>query len=139
MPRTDPLTKAQAALRDHAMTYPQAAEDFPWGHLAVKVKGKAFVFLALFDDVLSMSAKLPVSATWALSFPFAKPTEYGLGKHGWVTCKFAAGDAVPVELLSEWIDESYRAVAPKKVVAQLEAGEEAPPPKARGRKKRPAK
>jgi hypothetical protein len=29
---------------------------------------------------------------------------------------------VPVELLKLWIDESYRAIAPKRLVAELDAG-----------------
>ena len=29
-------------------------------------------------------------------------------------------DEVPVDLLEEWIDESYRAVAPKTLVKQLD-------------------
>jgi hypothetical protein len=77
--------------------------------------------------------KLPVSNAQALSLPFAEPTGYGMGKHGWVTAGFRAGDAVPLDLLREWIDESFRAVAPKKVVAALEVGE-AEPPKKRRRK-----
>ena len=55
----------------------------------------------------------------ALSFPFASPTEYGLAKSGWVTARFAAKVNVPIELLAQWIDESYRAIAPKKLVASL--------------------
>jgi hypothetical protein len=64
-----------------------------------------------------------VSASTALGLPFAEPTGYGLGKHGWITAKFAPGDSVPLELLHEWIDESYRAVAPKSVLAKLEQNE----------------
>jgi hypothetical protein len=54
-----------------------------------------------------------------LLFPFAKPTEYGLGKSGWVTADFSNGEPPPLELLKAWIDESYRAQAPKKLVALL--------------------
>jgi len=64
--------------------------------------------------------KLPVSGRWALTFSFASPTHYGLGKHGWVTSRFTKGDDVPIEMLLEWVDESYRAIAPKKLVAQIE-------------------
>jgi hypothetical protein len=63
--------------------------------------------------------------------PYAEPTGYGLGKSGWVTCRFATGDELPLDLLEEWVEESYRAVAPKKLVLQLnarEAGLPLPPP-----------
>ncbi|MCC6748360.1 MAG: hypothetical protein IT371_11925 [Deltaproteobacteria bacterium] len=62
---------------------------------------------------------LPRSNAVALMRPSASPTGYGLGRSGWVTAQFAAGEAPPVELLKEWIDESSRAQAPKKLVAQL--------------------
>jgi hypothetical protein len=55
----------------------------------------------------------------ALMLPFTKPTGYGLGKSGWVSASFADGDDPPVEMLKEWIDESYRAQAPKKLVKTL--------------------
>src|SRR5262245_44014805 len=58
--------------------------------------------------------------------PFTKPTEYGLGKSGWVSASFSAGDRIPVDMLKDWIDESYRAQAPKKLVARLAAGASAP-------------
>lgn len=112
---------AEAKLRDFALAYPEAFEEFPWGHRAMKVKGKTFVFLALEEDVFSLSVKLPASAVAALVLPFASPTGYGLGKSGWVTARFAPGEEIPLELLEEWIDESYRAIAPKKLVARIRA------------------
>jgi predicted DNA-binding protein (MmcQ/YjbR family) len=124
MAAKDRLTTAEAALRKCALGYPQATEDHPWGESAFKVKGKVFLFLSRHDGGLNLSMKLPVSGPGALGLPFASPTGYGLGKSGWVTARFGAGDEVPVELIREWIDESFRAVAPKRVVAALEADEE---------------
>jgi hypothetical protein len=72
--------------------------------------------------------KLPASAEGALQFPFCEPTHYGLGRSGWVTATFGPRDSVPLDVLESWIDESYRAVAPKKLVAQL--GEPRRPAKA---------
>jgi predicted DNA-binding protein (MmcQ/YjbR family) len=118
----DPLTQPEAALAKAALGYPEVTEDHPWGERAFKVKGKVFLFLSRHDDGLHCSVKLPHSNTFALTQPFAKPTAYGLGKHGWVSCHFLPGDSVPVDRLEEWLDESYRAVAPKKVVAKLDGG-----------------
>jgi predicted DNA-binding protein (MmcQ/YjbR family) len=122
---TTALRRAESALRTHALSYPETNEEFPWGHTAVKVKGKAFLFMAFEKEkgVLSLSVKLPVSGKVALALPFASPTEYGLGKSGWVTARFQAKDDVPVDMLKEWLDESFRAIAPKRVLAQLEDGE----------------
>ena len=112
-----------AVLRAHALSYPEASEDFPWGERVVKVRGKVFVFLGRPEDGLSVTVKLPGSATLALDLPFASPTGYGLGKSGWVTARFSPRAKPPVDLLKQWIDESYRAVAPKRLVAQLASGE----------------
>jgi predicted DNA-binding protein (MmcQ/YjbR family) len=140
MAKASPFAAAEKALRAHALSYPEAQEEFPWGERVVKVKGKIFVFLGRPDGELSLSVKLPGSATLALDLPFASPTAYGLGKSGWVTARFAPGDDPPLPVLRQWIDESYRAVAPKRLVAQL-----SPAPRAaagdepRGRASRPAK
>jgi predicted DNA-binding protein (MmcQ/YjbR family) len=110
-----------AVLRDFALAYPGATEEFPWGERVAKVKGKVFVFLGRDEDGMGISVKLPQSRLMALGLPFASPTAYGLGKSGWVSAQFGAGEKPPLELLKAWIDESYRAVAPKKMVAALDA------------------
>ncbi len=129
----DPLAAAAAYLRERAMTYPGATEEFPWGHRAIKVKAKIFLILDHTDGVLSATVKLPDSNAYALLQPYAERTGYGLGKSGWVTCRFQAGADVPLDLLDEWTEESYRAVAPKKLVLALNAREvgapDPPPPK----------
>ncbi|QRK05017.1 MmcQ/YjbR family DNA-binding protein [Archangium violaceum] len=144
-PEMKRLVPFEMALRDVGMRYPEVTEDFPWGHRTLKVKGKAFVFMGVSGEGFFMSVKLPQSNGAALMLPFAQPTGYGLGKSGWVSASFGARDTPPVELLSKWLDESYRAVAPKKLVAQIggEAGgtTAAPPAKARSapaRKSAPA-
>jgi predicted DNA-binding protein (MmcQ/YjbR family) len=112
-------------LREFALSLPEAYEEFPWGERVAKVKGKVFVFLGMNGDELGLSVKLPQSGMLALSLPFASPTGYGLGKAGWVTARFAKSKKAPVDLLRSWIDESYRAVAPKKLVASMAAPAEA--------------
>ena len=107
------------ALRAFALTFPEAHEDHPWGESAFKVKGKVFLFVYVHAQGLNASMKLPLSNERALAMPFAEPTGYGLGKSGWVTCKFDAYERVPMETMKSWIVESYRAVAPKKLAATL--------------------
>jgi len=119
------LRSLSRELRDYAMTFPGATEDFPWGERVAKVNGKVFVFLGCEPangpaGEMGLSVKLPVSCEEALELPFTKPTGYGLGKAGWVSASFAAKDAPPVGILKAWIEESYRAVAPKKLLADLE-------------------
>lgn len=92
----------------------------PWGHSALKVRNKSFVFLNLDEDALSLSMKLPASRDFGLIFDWAEPTGYGLGRSGWVTARFGAGEAIDLDLLTRWIRESYRAVAPKRLGATLD-------------------
>jgi predicted DNA-binding protein (MmcQ/YjbR family) len=116
------MARAEAALRAHALAQPQATEHFPWGDRAIKVRGKVFLFMSVDAPGLSLSTKLPASAGVALLLPFAEPTGYGLGKAGWVSASFEPGDQPPVEMLCDWIDESYQAVAPAKLAAEARAG-----------------
>jgi predicted DNA-binding protein (MmcQ/YjbR family) len=113
------LQKQIEVLRKRALGYPETREDFPWGHSAFKVKDKAFVFLYADAEGCSLSVKLPESNALALQLPFAEPTGYGLGKSGWVSAGFKAKDKLPLSLLADWIDESYRAVAPKRLLVQF--------------------
>lgn len=114
------LAAAEERLRAHALSFPETREDFPWGERVVKVRNKVFLFLGRPEEGgLSLSVKLPGSATLALDLPFASPTGYGLGKSGWVTARFGPREHPPVHVLERWIDESYRAVAPKRLSASL--------------------
>lgn len=118
-----------------AKSYPGAVEDHPWGDTVVKVNKKVFVFLGGQDGRFGLSTKLPQSAGVALMLPFAEPTGYGLGKSGWVSASFGPGEDVPEGVLVEWIDESYRAIAPKKLVKELDGAPPAAPP---AKKRRPS-
>src|SRR5262245_49324674 len=128
-PRADWIHEPEEVLRQFALKFPEATEDHPWEHIAIKVKGKTFVFLSGPEDQFNVTCKLPSSGRMALALPFASPTGYGLGKSGWVTAEFKAGDKVPLDRMAEWIEESYRAGAPKKLVAQLDNPDAAPPVK----------
>ncbi len=103
-------------------TYPGSHLKSPWpGHLDLAVKDKTFAYLSTPGEPFSISVKLPRSASAALILPNTKPTAYGLGKSGWVSASFD-DDIVDIDMLKAWIDESYRSQAPKKLVAQLDAG-----------------
>jgi predicted DNA-binding protein (MmcQ/YjbR family) len=120
MPKASPFSKSMAALRKAALAYPETREDHPWGESAFKVKEKVFLFMSLSEDTLRLSMKLPESRDFALIMPFASPTGYGLGKSGWITAAFGPKDMLPLPMLLDWLDESFRAIAPKKLVAGLE-------------------
>lgn len=119
MAKQNGLLRAKTALIKAALAYPQSVEEHPWGESAIKVKGKVFVFVSLHKGVLYVTMKLPQTGRQALELPFATPTGYGLGKNGWVTATFDESADVPVEMLCEWMEESFRTIAPKKIVALL--------------------
>jgi hypothetical protein len=133
MPRSqrskgDSTNRALEALRKFGLAYPKAHTKSPWpGHLDLAVNDKTFAYLSIEGEPFSISCKLPRSGAAALLLPFTEPTAYGLGKSGWVTAKLPAGKKPPLDLFQAWIDESYRAQAPKKLVALLAA----PPAKSR--------
>ena len=112
-----------ADLRAFGLAFPGAHTKSPWpGHMDLAVNDKTFAYLSVPGEPLSISCKLPRSSQVALMLPFTTPTAYGLGKSGWVSAQFGASDAPPVDMLKAWIEESYRAQAPKKLVAQLDGG-----------------
>jgi predicted DNA-binding protein (MmcQ/YjbR family) len=111
------LTTLAKKLRNHALSYPETTEAFPWGESAFKVKEKTFVFMRADANEISFSVKLPLSRKKALALPSSEPTHYGMGAKGWVTLRPTAKTSL--ELLQSFIDESYRAVAPKRILKQL--------------------
>ncbi|MFZ5477541.1 MAG: MmcQ/YjbR family DNA-binding protein [Myxococcota bacterium] len=116
--------EAMLAARAFALGLPGAHEDFPWGERVVKVNGKVFVFLGHdAGEQIGFSVKLKKSGADVLKNAWAKPTGYGLGKAGWVSVHVSeAKDLPPIATLRAWIEESYRAVAPKRLIAQLDRG-----------------
>ena len=116
MTRAD-VAATYEALLTHALSLPEAWLDHPWGETCAKVKKKVFVFLrhAEEDDVLQLTAKLPASGHALLKKPWAEPTGYGLGKHGWVSLRMGAGELLAFEDLVDLVEESYQAVAPKRL------------------------
>jgi len=113
-------------LLEYALNLPEAHLDHPWGEDVAKVRKKVFAFFGI--EAYSehgMTVKLVDSQSLAVAQPGVSPSGYNLGKSGWVTVRL--GRELPFEMLREWIDESYRCVAPKSLVAQLDANEEAEP------------
>jgi predicted DNA-binding protein (MmcQ/YjbR family) len=110
----------RARLIAFALSLPSAWEDHPWEETVAKVgNGKVFVFFGGPEGVPCITVKLDESHGHALSLDGAQPTGYGLGRSGWVTIPIAAGS---LEVMRDFIEESYRIVAPKRLVAHLDEG-----------------
>ncbi|MET7982990.1 MmcQ/YjbR family DNA-binding protein [Streptomyces sp. NPDC005281] len=111
-------------VRGFALGLPGASEEFPWGETVAKVNRKVFVFLGLDDGShpLGVTLKLKDEAAHAhaLTAPGAEPAGYGLGRAGWVRVPLEERGAPAAELLCDWVEESYRVIAPKRLIAELD-------------------
>lgn len=124
-------------VRAFALSLPEAYEDHPWGESVAKVNKKVFVFFGegeLGEHEPGMSVKLKESNAQALMVPGAEPTGYGLGRSGWVNVPFRK-TSPPLPVLQDWVEESYRIVAPKRISARLD-GDPEPKRPAKKRAKR---
>ncbi len=117
--KTDAIVRE---LRAFGKSYPGAHSKSPWpGHDDLAVRDKTFAYLPVAGDPFSLSVKLLYTGEVALDLPYAKPTGYGLGKPGWVSFTPSEAQMPPLRQLKEWIDESYRAQAPRKLVKELDS------------------
>jgi predicted DNA-binding protein (MmcQ/YjbR family) len=108
-------------LRAFGLAYPGAHSKAPWPeHDDLAVRDKTFAYLPVAGQSFSLSVKLPYTSEVALDLPYARPTAYGLGKSGWVSFTPSEAEMPALEQLKEWIDESYRAQAPRKLVKELD-------------------
>ena len=98
-------------LRSWGLSLPGAHRKSPWPeHDDLAVNDKTFAYLPKRGEPFSLSCKLP----------YAAPTGYGLGKSGWVSFNPPADATPSLEQLKEWVEESYRAQAPRKLVKELD-------------------
>ena len=107
-------------VRTFAFALPEAWEDHPWGESVAKVGKKVFVFMGMgeTDGTAHFTVKLPESHEEALALPFSETPGYGLDRGHWVTVH--APPDTPLDMLTAWVEESYRAVAPRALVKLLD-------------------
>ena len=104
-------------IREMAMKYPQAEKAFLFGdHEVYRVNKKVFVWLGEGERGGGyVSVKLKDTQEVALMLPFVTPSAYGMAKWGWIDADFPKGK-LPLDLIGQWIEESYRHTAPKKLL-----------------------
>lgn len=109
-------------LRAWGLALPGAHRKVPWpDHDDLAVNDKTFAYLPNKGAPFSLSCKLPYTGSLALDLPYAMPTAYGLGRSGWVSFSPADDQLPSLEQLKEWVEESYRAQAPRRLVKELDA------------------
>lgn len=123
-------------IRQMAMKYPQAEKAFLFGdHEVYRVNKKVFIWLGEGERGGGcVSVKLKHTQQAALMLPFVTPSAYGMAKWGWVNVDFPKGK-LPMELIGQWIEESYRHTAPKKLLKLLEPGAPVVARKKRGKQR----
>jgi len=117
----DQGAKLVEELRAWGLGLPGAHRKSPWPeHDDLAVKDKTFAYLPARGQPFSLSVKLPYTGYEALQLPFAAPTGYGLGKSGWVSFNPGEDEIPDLAQLKEWVEESYRAQAPKTLARELD-------------------
>ncbi|MFD2082748.1 YjbR protein [Actinopolymorpha cephalotaxi] len=125
------VSRAWDEVRAFALAMPRAIEDTPWGEAVIKIDhpprrranglayGPMFLWLGRPDvPAPAVSVKLRASYDQAVTVGGASPTTMsGLGHWGWLTVPLLRAD---LDLVRDWIDESYRIVAPKSLLAELD-------------------
>ena len=107
-------------IRSHALTFPQTVEGSSCVNRAFKAGGKNFAFLGEKDDECRLRLKLDASISDLEQRAVSDPERWQVGKGGWVLVKFPPSDAPKIADLRRWITESFRLLAPKKIVAEFD-------------------
>ena len=119
VPPSNPA-KVRRELLAVALKLPGAYEDHPWGESVAKVDKKIFLFMGTDGSERSgFGVKLRGSHEEAMGGEGITPMGYGLGKAGWVWVVLAETD-IPSGVFEDWVEESYRNVALKRRIAELD-------------------
>jgi predicted DNA-binding protein (MmcQ/YjbR family) len=106
---------------------PETEEAWPWGSIHCKVAGKIFVGWSRGSDgvwTLGVRATLADQAKLVASDPRVSVAKY-VGKYGGIDIRLAPKP--DWKEMSRFIVESYRLIAPKRLVAKLAAADSAAP------------
>jgi hypothetical protein len=114
-------SKAAQTGRRIALGYPEVEEGVSCSKASFKARGKAFLFLGAEEGSYTAMMKLGESLAEAGKLAAQQPSCYKVGARGWVTLVFRADESPPLGLMERWIDESFRVLAPKQLVAMLPA------------------
>lgn len=112
---------SMAAIRKIALSYPEVEEGTSCVNRAFKVRTKTFVFLGMNQDSYNVRLKLKDSLDDASEREKKSPDHFSVGAHGWTLVTFPHSKRPPKGLMERWIDESFRLLAPKSVVAEVPA------------------
>ena len=121
-------------VRAICLGFPEATEKKAWGHPTFRVRDKIFASVGYYESGPGIGAELGAEVMTmkaaegeqevllAQGHPFFYPNY--VGSRGWIGV--VLGDDSDFGEIAELIEDSYRQIAPRKLVARLDA--ERPPP-----------
>ena len=105
--------RAVKAIRDLALSFPEAYEDAPWGFPVFKVADNRLFALLSDGDPVELTLKLSSEEREiAYLHPWVRRASY-VGRYGWVTATIEDAEALDTAL--EWLRESYYLKAPARL------------------------
>ncbi|MDW3176958.1 MAG: MmcQ/YjbR family DNA-binding protein [Acidimicrobiia bacterium] len=108
-------------LQRFASQYPEVSESPSCVNRSFKARKKGFLFLGEKPGgVIRLMVKLDEGIASAEKVAREHPDEWNVSGPGWITGNFTDESAPPIETMTAWVDESYRLLAPKTLVRQLE-------------------
>jgi hypothetical protein len=107
-------------LREIALAYPESSETTSCNKAAFKAGKKSFLFVGQKEDSYNVMLKLGDSLDEATLLESKRPENFNVGKGGWTTLRFPLTDSPDGDLFDRWIEESYRLLATKTLVRELD-------------------
>jgi predicted DNA-binding protein (MmcQ/YjbR family) len=121
-PPGDPIPgRTLQRVRKLCLALPETSEKLAWGHPTFRVRDKIFATIGADADArrVTMTTKPPPGEQEALlaeGEPFFFPKYVGV--RGWIG--FAVDSKTDWKLVAELVEDSYREIAPKRLVALLD-------------------
>ena len=103
------------------LSLPEVEEGLAFDKVAFKAGKKNFLFMSNDGDGYNVKLKLKDSLEEAQEQSSGHAGTIYVGSNGWVELEFPHGKSSPQSVLVPWIEESYRLLVPKKIVAKLDA------------------
>jgi predicted DNA-binding protein (MmcQ/YjbR family) len=101
--------EAFARMKAHCLEKEGAVEEYPWGHVVWKVRGKLFVIGSEGENAFTVKSTLEQQEA-LIQHPSIRKASH-VGRYGWVT--ITVREEADMELALELADESYDSVRPK--------------------------
>jgi predicted DNA-binding protein (MmcQ/YjbR family) len=112
--------RLQDELEGFALSLPEAWFDTPWDESRVtKVRKQIFAFYGD-QDAPSIGVRLVESLDVAMVLPGASSMSYGMGDDGWTNVPIPGLDDSATDMLHRFIEESFRSIAPRTLIEQLD-------------------